>query len=332
MNRLSPGRLVGLSLLLVPLVAFSKDDLRDAARAHFSAPLEAPSPSALSAPDAVLGRALFWDVRISGDGKTACATCHLSSAWGADTRPQSIDAHGKTTARHSPTVFNSMSQPALRWLADRASGAILAEGLLTAVMGFKSKDEAVAAMKASGYDGKFADAYPGQYDPVTPANYARALQAYQATLATPASLDRYLAGDDAALPQAARKGMRAFIDTGCATCHRGPLLGGSMLQKFGLVKDYWLETGSAKPDLGRFAATQKEEDKYVFRVPMLRNVAKTAPYFHDGSVATLDRAVRVMASVQLGRALDDETVASIVAFLDSLSGPVPAHFAPPAKQ
>jgi cytochrome c peroxidase len=126
--------------------------------------------------------------------------------------------------------------------------------------------------------------------------------------------------------------MRTFISTGCAGCHNGANLGGAMFQRFGLVKDYWPETGSEKPDQGRFAVTKKEEDRYVFRVPMLRNVAKTAPYFHDGSVERLDRAVRVMASVQLGRTLDDASVADIVSFLESLTGEVPPNYAPPGKQ
>jgi cytochrome c peroxidase len=105
-----------------------------------------------------------------------------------------------------------------------------------------------------------------------------------------------------------------------------------MMSKFGVVKDYWLETGSQKIDQGRFAITKKEEDRYVFRVPMLRNVTKTAPYFHDGSVETLDRAVRVMASVQLGRTLDDATLADLVTFLDSLTGEIPSNYAPPGQK
>jgi cytochrome c peroxidase len=105
-----------------------------------------------------------------------------------------------------------------------------------------------------------------------------------------------------------------------------------LLQRFGVVKDYWLETGSQNVDVGRFAMTKKEEDRHVFRVPMLRNIAKTAPYFHDGSVDRLDRAVRIMAVVQLGRTLDDAEVAAIVAFLDSLTGNVPAHYAPPGQR
>jgi cytochrome c peroxidase len=102
--------------------------------------------------------------------------------------------------------------------------------------------------------------------------------------------------------------------------------------KFGVTKDYWTETGSEKPDAGRFAVTKKEEDRYVFRVPMLRNVAKTAPYFHDGSVERLDRAVKIMASVQLGRTLTDTETGEIVAFLGSLTGEVPANYAPPGKR
>ena len=157
-------------------------------------------------------------------------------------------------------------------------------------------------------------------------------QAYQATLTTPAAFDRYLAGDDSALSARQQNGLRAFISTGCAGCHNGPHLGGMAFHRFGLVKNYWLETGSDKLDVGRFAVTKKEEDRYVFRVPMLRNVAKTAPYFHDGSVDRLDRAVRIMASVQLGRTLDDTTVTDIVAFLESLTGEVPPHYAPPGQR
>jgi cytochrome c peroxidase len=161
-------------------------------------------------------------------------------------------------------------------------------------------------------------------------NYGRALAAYQATLTTPAAFDRFLAGDDAALSERQKAGMRAFVGSGCAACHNGPLLGGTMMQRFGVVKNYWLETGSEKVDDGRYAITKKEEDRYVFRVPMLRNVVKTAPYFHDGSVERLDQAVRIMASLQLGRVLDDAAVSSIVAFLESLTGDVPANYAPPS--
>jgi cytochrome c peroxidase len=164
------------------------------------------------------------------------------------------------------------------------------------------------------------------------ANYGRALQAYQATLVTPAPFDEFLSGRNDALDARQKRGLKTFVESGCAGCHSGPLLGGTMLQRFGVVRDYWLETGSKTVDMGRAASTKKDEDRYVFRVPMLRNIARTAPYFHDGSVDTLDAAVRVMASVQLNKKLDDAAVADIVAFLESLTGEVPETYAPPGQR
>jgi cytochrome c peroxidase len=290
-------------------------------------------PSATAAtPEVELGRALFWDERVSLDGKTSCGSCHHARDWGADRRAFSPDARAKLTSRHSPTVFNSMGQPSLRWLGDRKTGAEQAEGSLTGSMGFASKEAGVDAMRKLDYAAAFRAAYPRDAEPLSAKNYGRAIAAYQATLVTPAPFDRFLAGDDAALSGRQKSGLRAFMATGCAACHSGPLLGGTALQRFGVVKEYWAETGSGKVDLGRYAATKKEEDKYVFRVPMLRNVAKTAPYFHDGSVAELDRAVRIMGSVQLGKALDDASVQAIVAFLESLTGELPESFAPPGKR
>jgi cytochrome c peroxidase len=283
-------------------------------------------------PETELGRALYWDTRVSLDGKTSCGSCHEARDWGADRRRFSIDARGKPTSRHSPTVFNSMTQPALRWLSDRKSGADQAEGSLTGSMGFPSKQAGVDRMGELNYLPVFRAAYPQDAEPMSARNYGRAIAAYEATLVTPAPFDRFLAGDDAALTDRQKAGLRAFIANGCGGCHSGPLFGGSLLQRFGVVKDYWLETGSQNVDVGRFAMTKKEEDRHVFRVPMLRNIAKTAPYFHDGSVDRLDRAVRIMAVVQLGRTLDDAEVAAIVAFLDSLTGNVPAHYAPPGQR
>jgi cytochrome c peroxidase len=224
-----------------------------------------------------------------------------------------------------------MQQPSLRWLGDRKDGAAQAEGSLTGSMGFASKAEGLAALARQGYEQLFRFAYPKDAEPLSAANYGKALAAYQATLVTPAPFDRFLAGDDRALDARQKKGLRTFVANGCAACHSGALLGGTSYQPFGLAKPYWEETGSTKVDPGRFAATKKEEDKYVFRVPMLRNVAKTAPYFHDGSVDMLAKAVRIMGRVQLGSELDDGEVAAIVAFLGALTGPVPANYAPPGQ-
>jgi cytochrome c peroxidase len=291
--------------------------------------IEAPAPSVLDSPEVHLGRRLFWDGRLSADGKTACATCHLDH--GADKRKASIDAKGLPTSRQSPTIFNSMAQPKLRWLGDRKDGADQAEGSMTGSMGFGSKQAMIDKLTELEYAAAFRAAYPREAEALNAANYGRALAAYQSSLVTPAPFDRFLGGEDNAMTEAQKAGLRAFMATGCTACHSGPLLGGSMMMKFGLLRDYWLETGSPKPDVGFFAVSKKEEDKYVFRVPMLRNVAQTAPYFHDGSVDTLDRAVKIMGTVQLGRTLDDATAGSIVSFLESLTGEVPRNYAPPEQ-
>lgn len=310
----------------------SGDDqaLRAEARLLLGALPDVPG-EALDAPDTKLGRTLFWDVRLSLDGETACASCHLAEDWGADRRRYSPDARGKLTARHSQTVFNSMPQSALRWTGDRESGAHQAERSLTGSMGFDSAEEAVAALKRLGYEPEFRAAYPDDAQPVSPANYGRALQAYQATLVTPAPLDRFLDGDDDALTTEQKAGLKSFLHLGCADCHYGELLGGQSIEKFGVFKEYWTVTGSEKQDVGRFEVTGDEADRYKFRVPMLRNIAKTAPYFHDGSVAKLEDAVQIMADVQLGGRLDDQDAAAIVAFFDALTGQVPGHFSPPEE-
>ena len=313
----------------VAVVAASADEpLRREAELLFG---EIKAGTAVASPQSELGRALFWDTRVSLDGKTACASCHLARDWGADRRPFSPDARGELTSRHSPTVFNATSQPMTRWLADRKDAADQAEGSLTGSLGFASREAALAKLRELGYAEQFRAVFPRGPEPLSTRNYGLALQAYEATLVTPAAFDRFLAGDDGALSERQQAGLRAFIAVGCALCHSGRNLGGTTLQKFGLAKDYWLETGSQKIDQGRFSITRKEEDRYVFRVPMLRNVAKTAPYFHDGSVERLDRAVRIMASVQLGRELDGSTVAEIVWFLEALTGAIPSNYAPPGR-
>lgn len=320
-----------LFALMAPTLANAgaEDDALRAQALRLFGRIEAPAPAAIAGPEARLGRALFWDARASLDGNTACARCHTAADWGADRRRFSPDARGELTSRHSPTVFNAGAQPGLRWLADRKTLADQAEGSLTGSMGFKTKDAGIARLRALRYEAAFRAAYPHDLDPLTAKNYGRAIAAYEETLATPAPFDRYLGGDDRAIAERQKAGLRAFIETGCAACHNGALLGGTQLQKFGITKDYWTETGSKKPDTGRYATTRKDEDKYVFRVAMLRNVARTAPYFHDGSVDTLPRAIAIMAHVQLGKTLDEATVASIADFLASLTGEVPAHYAAP---
>ncbi|MEX1182631.1 MAG: cytochrome c peroxidase [Gemmatimonadota bacterium] len=296
----------------------------------FSA-LDAVPAETLNDPAVQLGQRLYWDVRLSANGRTSCASCHHAEAGGSDPRPFPTDARGLPTSRHSQSVFNAMQQQArLRWLGDRESGAHQAERSITGSMGFDDAEDIVPLLMDLGYEDAFSAAFATEAQPLTPATYGRAIQAYQETLVTPAAFDRYLAGNREALTNEQKLGMEVFMATGCAACHSGALLGGSTFQKFGMIRDYWTATGkTGEPDVGRFAVTGEERDRYVFRVPMLRNVARTAPYFHDGSVATLPEAVRVMASVQLDRSIGDEELRRIVAFLESLTGEVPVNYRAP---
>ena len=316
--------------LSCPLVV-AQEDIQSHARKLFGS-IKSPKPQELSSPEVVLGRKLFWDARMSGDGKTSCASCHTPDAWAADARPQSIDARGKQTPRNSLTVFNSMGQPALRWLSDRNDGALMAEGLLTGPMGFDSLDAARSRLAELGYEAEFKSVFAGQDKPLSTANFGKAVAAYQSTLVTPAPFDQYLAGDSKALGAKQKRGLRKFVEVGCAGCHAGALLGGTSTQKFGIVRDYWELTGSKNIDMGRAAVTKRDEDRHVFRVPSLRNVVKTGPYFHDGSVENLGSAVAIMGEVQLGKKLDSETITEIVEFLGALTGGIPANFKPEAAR
>lgn len=330
----SRGSLLAFTLLTSTVVAqeaTAPDDLWRRATAAF-APLPAVAAEDLSRADVQLGRALFWDHRLSGNGQVACASCHLAADHGADRRRFSPDARGKTTARNSQTVFNSMLQPMLRWTGDRTSGAHQAEKSLTGSLGFAKAEDVVPLLREHGYEARFRAAFAEDAEAVSPQNYAKALAAYQATLRTPAPFDRYLGGAKDALDERQRRGLDRFLEIGCADCHGGALLGGRTLRTFGVERPYWEATGSERRDAGLFESTKKEEDRYVFRVSSLRNVAKTGPWFHDGSVADLEQAISVMASVQLGEELPAADVAAIAAFLESLTGEVPSQYAPPRPE
>jgi cytochrome c peroxidase len=181
--------------------------------------------------------------------------------------------------------------------------------------------------RIAGYAPLFKAAFPGDAASLNVGNVANAISAYERTLVTPAPFDGYLAGNVDALSPSAHSGLEAFINIGCSACHNGVGVGGNMCQKFGIVEDYWAATGGQTVDKGRADVTNNPADLYVFRVPSLRNVAMTAPYFHDGSIATLPEAVRVMARVQLGLRPSEHEVDDIVFFLESLTGELPSEFA-----
>ncbi|MBI1423348.1 MAG: c-type cytochrome [Gammaproteobacteria bacterium] len=279
-----------------------------------------------------LGRALFFDPRMSLNGTVSCARCHQPSLYGTDGLPTSIGVMARDNPRNAPTVLNAAQEFIAHWRGDRKNVEDQATKALFGPPSFgePNAESVIAKLKAfKEYQVMFKKAFPKDKDPITTANWGLAIGAYERTLVTPSPFDAYLKGNTKALSPMAMRGLSKFISTGCASCHSGAGVGGGMYQKFGLTEDYWKATGSKKIDKGRFDVTQDQADMYVFKVPSLRNVAMTPPYFHDGSVATLPQAVRIMAQVQLGKQLDDADVNEIVAFLDSLTGKLPKNFATP---
>jgi cytochrome c peroxidase len=231
-------------------------------------------------------------------------------------------------------VFNTPLLIAQHYGGNRVSVEEQAWKALTSPLAYGNKSfaEAEDKLRALGYQKLFEEAFPNEKVAVSAENWAVAIGAFERTLLTPAPFDRYLKGDTRAISADAKAGLDKFISYGCAGCHSGATVGGESFQKFGLVEDYWKATGSVEiallkgRDKGKFHDTGKQEDQWIFKVPQLRNVAMTPPYFHDGSVATLDDAVRVMARVQLGKQLSDDDVRQIVAFLGTLTGDVPKNF------
>jgi cytochrome c peroxidase len=313
--------------------ALARDGEDDAALLKDAQGLFRPLPQDMAsaefpiAPERVrLGRALFFDPRISADGTVSCARCHQSALYGTDGLPKSVGVFGKRLPRNAPTVLNAGLYFSEHWDGRFAN---VEEQAKMALLGFGNPDfpTAMARVKAiPGYAAMFREAFPGEAEAISEDHWAKAIGAYERTLVTPSRFDEYLGGRSDALTAAERKGLRTFIDTGCVECHKGPGLGGLGYRKFGVVSEYWKATGSPEIDKGRFEVTKDSADLYKFKVAGLRNVTMTPPYFHDGSVASVPEAVRVMAKVQLDADLPAADVDAIVGFLGSLTGAVPEAF------
>lgn len=290
-----------------------------------------PSPPQ-SPPELVaLGRKLFFEKGVSADGDVGCVTCHDREHFAADGLPKSKGAFGRLNARNAPTVFNAAYQFAEHWRADRESVEDQARRALLgpASFGLDSNETAVKLMRELPYADAFQRVFPQSPAPISVENWGTAIGAYERTLLTPAPIDAFMAGDAHALSSQQQAGLTTFLDLGCARCHSGPLVGGDFTKKFGTVADYAPLTNSNPADAGRFDVTHNEADRFVFKVPSLRNVQKTAPYFHDGSVPELPRAIEIMAATQLGTQLSPQQLEDLVAFLGSLTGTIPDSFAPP---
>lgn len=270
-----------------------------------------------------LGRMLYYEQRISATGNMSCNTCHGLNNYGIDGLRFSFGHTGNPVGRNSPSVFNAALHVSQFWdgraatVEEQAKGPILASG----EMGMPSGDKVVEVLKSiSGYLPYFEAAFPGEADPINYDNVGIAIGAFERRLMTPGRFDEYLAGDETALTEREKAGLALFINTGCIGCHSGPTLGGNSYATIGSLEPYTTN------DLGRYAVTGNEADKFVFKVPSLRNVAVTGPYLHDGSIPTMESMVQLMVRHQLGRELTSDEVDTMVVFLRSLTGELPSEY------
>lgn len=320
-----------LGLLAQPLFAADWQALPTAA--------PAPADNPTTAARIELGRMLYMDPRFSSTGTVSCNSCHNVMLGGEDNRPVSMGVHGKTGGRSAPTVWNSAFNSSQFWDGRAASLEEQAKGPVVnpIEMGMSAVEEAMNRVRdIPGYRPYFEQAFPGK-EPMTVDNAAKAVAAYERSLITPGSAyDRYVAGDKQVLTGQQVRGMNAFDSIGCTSCHSGAAFSGPSMpagsgffMKFPTFADNeYVAKYQLTADGGRFEVTRNEQDRGMWKVPTLRNISLTAPYFHNGSVKTLAEAVRVMAKTQLNHDLSDAEAADIVAFLSALDGPFPQQTMP----
>lgn len=315
-------------LALGATAAWAESDLLSRSRALFQ-PIPA-APQAIKnnpmTPEKVeLGKMLFFDPRLSASSLISCNTCHNLGLAGADLQETSVGHGWQKGPRNAPTVLNAVFNIAQFWDGRAPDLAAQAKGPVQASVEMNNTPEqTVATLKSiPDYVRRFSKAFPGEPEPVSFDNMAKAIEVFEATLLTPGDrFDRYLKGDAKALSAGQQQGLQLFLDKGCASCHNGVNLGGKGYFPFGVVE---APDAAVRPpgDTGRFQVTNTSGDQYVFRAPPLRNIALTMPYFHSGKVWKLSDAVAIMGSSQLGIKLEAGEAQSIVAFLDTLTGDQP---------
>ena len=314
-----------LALLFVPLLAVStavaqnppkksavvRIDYDTVKRLFGDDPATPPAESPSTPEKIALGKALYHDATLGKDGKTSCATCHDIGTYGTD---------GKTVGRNTPSTVNAARQFTLFWdgRAPSIEEAVIPHAIDATGLGAGDEAALLGKIKAKAeHVDAFKKAFAGDAEPVSAKNVKFAVGAFLRSLVTKSKFDAYLDGDQKALSNDEKRGLKAFMDIGCITCHTSRLVGGNMFQKTGLLKPYGTE------DLGRAALTKSDADKFFFKVPSLVNVEKTGPYMHDGKVATLEEMIVKMADMQLPKQPTPEEVSAIAAFLKTLTGPVP---------
>ena len=315
--------------LMLPLSALA-GELRTEANAIFK-PVDSVSVSSIVKNNDItpakidLGRQLFFEPRLSKSQVISCNSCHNLSTGGVDAGPVSIGHGWEKGPRRAPTVLNAVFNIAQFWdgrapdLKAQAKGPVQAAG----EMANTSANAEKMMQSIPAYVTSFRAAFPTDSNPVTFDNMAKAIEAFEATLTTPnAKFDKFLNGDETALNETEKKGLKLFIDKGCSNCHNGVNIGGNGYFPFGVAQKPGPEIIS-QTDKGRSKVTGKAEDDFVFRVAPLRNVALHPPYFHSGVAWTLEDAVTIMAKYQLGQTLTADETSAIVAFLGTLTGDQP---------
>ena len=330
MNRpqylLTGAILVTLALFLGCARSGSESASIDPAALKAYAPLPdvAPGKEPITEEKVALGRMLYYETRLSANQKLSFNSCHDLTKYGVDNQATSVGDKGQHGDRNSPTVYNAAGHFVQFWDGRAADVEEQAKGpvLNPVEMAMTSGKQVVAVLKSMPeYVVAFQKAFPNDKDPVTYDNTGKAIGAFERKLITPARWDKFLKGEQTALTSEEKAGFHTFVASGCQTCHAGALLGGNMYQKIGLVKA-WPDTS----DTGRYKVTKSESDKFLFKVPSLRNIDKTGPYFHDGKIPTLDGAVAKMADHQVGKTLSAAEIQSIVTWMKSLTGEIPADY------
>ncbi len=329
MTKKAAGMLLGIALLLPACKKETSARIDPASLSAFAqlpAAMESPA-NPLTEAKADLGRALYYDTRLSLNNNVSCNSCHNLSTYGVDGRKFSLGTKNQEGGRNSPTVYNAAGHVAQFWdgraptVEEQAKGPILNP----VEMGMPNAQAVLVRLRAvPAYRDAFRKAFPGVATPITYDNVGLAIGAFERRLVTPGRWDKFLQGDTAALTTAEKQGFNAFMAAGCQACHAGALVGGATFQRLGLVRP-WPD----RADVGRAAITHEASDTLVFKVPSLRNVERTGPYFHNGSVATLHQAVLLMGQHQLGRDLTDAQIMEIMTFLNALTGNPPAAYIAP---
>lgn len=280
-----------------------------------------PHPSIENHKKIQLGKKLFEEKRLSHDDTTACQSCHFLNKGGADGKKLSPSIDGGYRSRNTSSIFNVGLYSLIGWDGLPKSLEQVVDAILKSKKGLNSNWSAV--IQKLSPDEQYQVAFSQVYnDGINDDNIKNAIVAYMRSLNTPDSrFDKYLTGNTSAITDAEKKGYLLFKSYGCSSCHQGVAIGGNMVSPYSLFRNNLLPNSNiSKLELGRFKKTNDEADKYVFRVPSLRNVALTAPYFHDGSVKTLEEAIDIMGRNMLGRAIDNQDRKLIVAFLKTLTG------------